>query len=486
MADIFIFSNLITAVGNGVDMTMDFQYLYVDAGATLGTTAIGGRAVRTTASSPSIEVAGRLVGAFGVEFAGLGGDLHVMAGGSVAGTRGIRSDDTVSVQNEGSISGGRAIYSFGGLVLSNAGTISGGLGAVFVEGDATIINTGLMSAPGTANFVGGKADISNFGVIAGGVSTQGQADVVVNRGIITGNVQMGSGDDLLDAVGGQIGGQIFLGDGADTFWGGDFAERVDAGTGQDEIDGGGGNDRFVASDADGRDDIDGGAGIDTYDARLVTTGLVANLTTGDARTAGLTDLLTNVERVFSGAGNDRLTGDGGANVLRSGAGNDVLAGLDGDDVLWGDVGRDNLFGGNGNDRLLGGDLIDTLDGGAGNDRLQGSYDVDVMTGGTGSDRFVFEDFDEFISILGAGLDRITDLAQGSDVIDLSGLDAVFATAGDQAFSFVGTGAITAFGQLNYRTTAGSTIISIGFNTPAAFDVIRLDGVYVLTAADFQL
>ena len=453
----------------------------------MGTTFIVGRAVSTTASLPFIEVQGHLAGVIGVEFTGSGGDLHLAAGGSVYGSSyGVDSKTSILVQNEGSISGWRAMYVDGGLTLINAGNIRGSLDAVFVIGDATITNTGLISAPGIAVFVDGVASITNLGVIAGGVSTQDQADVLVNRGTITGNVQLGLGNDLMDAVGGRVGGTIYLDAGNDTLMGGDFAERVDGGAGRDEIDGAGGNDIFVIRNGDGQDVIDGGTGIDLYDARALTAGVMVNLTVGEARSAGQTDLLTGIERAFGGAGNDRMTGEAGDNLLRGGAGNDQLTGLDGDDRLYGETGRDGLFGGNGNDRLDGGDLIDTLDGGAGNDRLQGSYDVDVMTGGAGSDRFVFEEFDEFVSILGPGLDRITDFAQGSDLMDVSALDANLFLAGNEAFSFIGTGTITQFGELNYRIVANTTIVSIGFNVTTAYDVIRLDGVFTLTAADFVL
>ena len=177
------------------------------ARATLGTTFIVGRAVSTTASLPFIEVQGHLAGVIGVEFTGSGGDLHLAAGGSVYGSSyGVDSKTSILVQNEGSNSGWRAMYVDGGLTLINAGNISGSLDAVFVIGDATITNTGLISAPGIAVFVDGVASITNLGVIAGGVSTQDQADVLVNRGTITGNVQLGLGNDLMDAVGGRVGG----------------------------------------------------------------------------------------------------------------------------------------------------------------------------------------------------------------------------------------------------------------------------------------
>lgn len=66
-----------------------------------------------------------------------------------------------------------------------------------------------------------------------------------------------------------------------------------------------------------------------------------------------------------GPGDDRLFG---------GAGADKLIGGVGDDVLSGRSGNDSLFGGPGDDRLL---------GGAGNDLLHGDSGEDVLLGGAG-------------------------------------------------------------------------------------------------------
>ena len=62
---------------------------------------------------------------------------------------------------------------------------------------------------------------------------------------------------------------------------------------------------------------------------------------GSADTSGAKrDTTRNLENLTGGAGNDRLVGDGAANVL---------AGGDGDDTLLGGAGTDVLVGGNGAD-----------------------------------------------------------------------------------------------------------------------------------------
>jgi serralysin len=255
--------------------------------------------------------------------------------------------------------------------------------------------------------------------------------------------------------------------------------------GQDDLAGGGGDDRFYVSTLDGSDDIDGGNGSDSYDASAVTLATNINLTTGLSRIGGATDTLTGIERVFGGTARDRLFGDGADNHLAGGDGFDSLAGLGGNDRVLGGTGNDLLQGGDGNDRLNGNEGRDILDGGAGNDVLIGSYDVDTFTGGAGADRFVWTDFEEFIAGT-SGLERITDMTQGADQIDLSGIDALSTLAGDQAFKFMGTAAITDFGQITYRTTATATYISVSVYAPTAFEVIKLDGVLTLTEADFNL
>ncbi|MDO5706813.1 MAG: M10 family metallopeptidase C-terminal domain-containing protein [Paracoccus sp. (in: a-proteobacteria)] len=149
---------------------------------------------------------------------------------------------------------------------------------------------------------------------------------------------------------------------------------------------GSGNDRITANNAANL--IRGGAGNDTI------RGLGGNDTlwggTGDDRIEGGTgdDLLHGQDghdTIFGGAGNDTLHGGAGADQLHGGAGRDLLWGGDGNDSLNGNSGNDSLHGGNGNDRLDGGDGYDVLNGGPGNDLLLGGAGHDVLSGGTGHD-----------------------------------------------------------------------------------------------------
>jgi serralysin len=146
-----------------------------------------------------------------------------------------------------------------------------------------------------------------------------------------------------------------------------------------------------------------------------------------------------IENARSGAGNDRLNGNEAANRLESGAGNDMLSGFGGDDVM---------IGGSGSDTL---------------------------TGGAGADRFIY--LANADSAVGAGRDVITDFAQGSDLIDLSGLNAS---------KFIGTGLFSGqAGQVRYATFDGTTIIELDSNGDRLADFqLELDGSLPLKFGDF--
>ena len=141
--------------------------------------------------------------------------------------------------------------------------------------------------------------------------------------------------------------------------------------------------------------------------------------------------------VTGGIGNATLNGAGGNDILNGGAGSDSLIG---------DIGVDQLFGGNGDDLLSGGGDDDVLTGGNG---------ADTLTGGASGDRF---DFDTLAEISG---DVITDFETGTDVIDLSTIDANAVTAGNGTFAsaLLTTNVIfTAAGQLRIYQDGLNTLV----------------------------
>jgi len=76
-------------------------------------------------------------------------------------------------------------------------------------------------------------------------------------------------------------------------------------------------------------------------------------------------------------GNDAITGNGRANILRGGEGDDTLSGFGGDDALVGNAGNDSLLAGSGDDNAEGGTGNDTLFGATGQDTLNGGADTDT-------------------------------------------------------------------------------------------------------------
>ena len=151
----------------------------------------------------------------------------------------------------------------------------------------------------------------------------------------------------VDKVIGSDFGDIIVGDAA--------ANDLRGGAGADRIDGGGGNDSLRGergADAlhgkDGDDTLRGGPGADLVDGgangsygdtasyagshRGVSVGLAltaAQAGRGDAKG----DVLVGIENLIGSAENDRLAGNGDANILRGGLGRDKMSGGAGPDVF---------------------------------------------------------------------------------------------------------------------------------------------------------
>ena len=107
------------------------------------------------------------------------------------------------------------------------------------------------------------------------------------------------------------------------------------------------------------------------------------------------NVVSTIENVTGGFGDDTLTGDARANMLVGGAGDDTLNGENdpanaedgGDDTLHGGAGGDTLNGGPGGDTLMGGEGDDTLNGHGGNDTLMGGAGNNDLDGGPGDDYY---------------------------------------------------------------------------------------------------
>jgi serralysin len=64
------------------------------------------------------------------------------------------------------------------------------------------------------------------------------------------------------------------------------------------------------------------------------------------------DTLATIENVSCGSGDDAITGNGAANVLKGGGGNDAILAGGGDDIIIGEAGDDVMNGGAGNDTFV--------------------------------------------------------------------------------------------------------------------------------------
>ncbi|MBN4000341.1 hypothetical protein [Nostoc sp. LPT] len=166
-------------------------------------------------------------------------------------------------------------------------------------------------------------------------------------------------------------------------------------------------------------------------------------------------------------------------IINGGAGNDNLLGGYNNDVLTGDDPYDGVAG---NDYLDGSEGNDALFGLGGNDTLIGGAGTDTLSGGTGNDVFGFDSVSD--SQPGLLRDIIKDFVGNGnlpgDRIDLSGIDANTNIAGDQAFTYIGSGAFTAAGQIRYSgdILQGNT----DSNLSANFE-IQLEGSPLLVASD---
>ena len=332
----------------------------------------------------------------------------------------------------------------------------------------TINATGIVSSEGQ----------SVYDAISFADGTASGNNIVVNHGLIIGNVVFTGADNIYDGRGGAVQqGQIQLSEGNDQVWGGDQSDYVtelnphtgSATTGTDYVILGGGNDTFVYLDGD--DVVDGGSGIDFFIASSTFASLIIDLAEGTGE-SGLGNLITliDVENVSGSQADDLITGSGGRNILTGGTGNDVLAGAAGLDFLFGEQGKD------------------TLDGGLGSDRISGGQGKDLLTGGAGRDWFFFDDGDT--SANAANADIIADYVQGTDHINLRALDANVSTLfQDDDFAITAASAFIANdpGRIRFVTTATQTQILINNDDDAATDaMIILNGVFTLTGADFVL
>ncbi|OYW89764.1 MAG: hypothetical protein B7Z23_11230, partial [Pseudomonadales bacterium 32-61-5] len=139
---------------------------------------------------------------------------------------------------------------------------------------------------------------------------------------------------------------------------------------------------------------------------------------------------------------------------------------------------------------LGNEFGNVITGNAGANTLSGGGGRDILTGGDFTDTFVWTNMSDFGGKTAKTADLITDFSKGDfDLIDLSGVDAVSATAGvNEAFSFIGAVSFSGVaGQL--RTVQSGTMTYLAGDTngdKAADFMIALSGLISLASSDLVL
>jgi serralysin len=250
-------------------------------------------------------------------------DIAVMGGSGSTTINGTAGND--------SLTGGAGNDTING--LDGNDTINGLDGNDSLTGGSgiDIMNGGL----GNDTYVVGTGDVLSD---SGGIDTV-RTDVTWSLGLEFENLTM-TGTGNITMQGNNLDNLIIGNGGSNTF---------NARAGDDTIMAGGGNDRidmFGNGFASyGAEVVDGGTGIDTMDfSGYAKTGIVVNLGTGQITGGGDagsgTVAVSNVERVTTGAFNDRFTGDSGANLFDGRGGNDTLSGGGGNDTLTGGTGND--------------------------------------------------------------------------------------------------------------------------------------------------
>jgi Ca2+-binding RTX toxin-like protein len=153
------------------------------------------------------------------------------------------------------------------------------------------------------------------------------------------------------------------------------------------------------------------------------------------------------DTILGQEGDDVLQGNNGSDMLCSGEGDDFIAGNGGNDLIEGQEGNDFAEGDYGNDRVFGNDGEDTVLGGRGMDLVNGGGGDDVIFGGIL--RGVPLEEDEFRAL--ADGQTLLDVLQNSDLeIDIREDDRVDILRGNQGndILFVGNGDNAAGGQGN--------------------------------------
>lgn len=157
---------------------------------------------------------------------------------------------------------------------------------------------------------------------------------------------------------------VDAGPGNDTLDGGELTDVFIGGGGTDTLRGHGGNDWLSDGDTSGsadRDTLDGGEGVDSvsYATRTATVNVDLADDAGDGE-SGENDTLVSIAGATGGSGDDVIRGTDESAGLDGGFGDDLVDGRGGDDLVLGRPGNDTVIGGPGRDDVEGEEGNDVL------------------------------------------------------------------------------------------------------------------------------
>ena len=221
------------------DLNASNETWNLDQGATISSAAGHGISEASFLHDNVINVNGGITalssGSGGVAIQGDGSSVKIGNSGTIDAWHGVELfGDHQSVVNNGTINvegmGLSSLHANNSLI--NNGTIKthasamGDVDGMVADGGNKVVNSasGLIDVTGnglTVQSAGGEVTtVTNFGTVRGdNLSFYGWAgdDKIVNRGVMDGNIEMNSGDDTFDGVGGSLKGTVMGGFGDDTY-----------------------------------------------------------------------------------------------------------------------------------------------------------------------------------------------------------------------------------------------------------------------------
>jgi len=328
----------------------------------------------------------------------------------------------ILVQFAGQLANGHVLTNIGDPLLSGVLSLSADKNTLNINLDPVLWSIGTNSGQPVADIIGRDQILNTLTSTA--IDYMGDLWISTNYDLFD-HVTFATKDkgitaNLLDVPSTGKADLYIGGNGGDSVTGSSGNDLINGGKGLDYLYGGAGDDIIMGND--GNDTLSGGAGHNILDGGAGSNSVIYSLNTTDditlvlssnfANSASFNDALYNIKDVYSGSGNDYLTGD---------SQNNVLAGFIGNDTIDGAAGNDYLYGGDGSDILIGGGDVDNLYGGA---------ESDTLTGGGGNDIFHIDS--------GDGFDIITDPEAGDSIQFSSGaLSGTASKLGNDIFQLGG-------------------------------------------------